>query len=79
MKTIKLKLTTLDETNPVLVDHENNVIVSSDKMAWIVPKSGQMTHAQPAILAMYMNKIVDVRTDDFEVPTILRGKAIILL
>jgi hypothetical protein len=79
MKTIKLKLTVQDESNPVLVDDENNIVVGASRMAWVVPKDGKISSASPAILAHYMGHIVDVQVDSEGKPVMLNDKAIIIL
>jgi hypothetical protein len=79
MKTIKLKLTVQDQSNPVLVDDENNVIVGASRMAWVVPENGRMISAPPALLAEYMGHIVNVQVDAEGKPVLLNDKAIIVL
>jgi hypothetical protein len=79
MKTIKLKLTVLDETNPVLVDDANNVVVASSRMAWVVNKAGKIVNAPTALLAEHMGQIVNVQADKSGKPVMLNDKAIIIL
>ena len=79
MKTIKLKLTVQDQSNPVLVDDANNVIVASNRMAWVVQKGGNMINAPAALLAEHMGKIVDVLANAAGKPVMLNDKAIIIL
>lgn len=79
MKTIKLRLAVENQTNPVLVDDSNNVVVATSRMAWVVPKSGKITSASPALLAEYMGHIVDVQVDAAGKPVMLNDKAIIIL
>jgi hypothetical protein len=79
MKTIKLKLTVQDESNPVLVDDENNIVVPTYHMAWVVPKDGKIISAPPALLAQYMGTVVDVQADAAGKPVMLNDKAIIIL
>lgn len=79
MKTIRLRLAVQDQSNPVLVDDANNVIVKSINMAWAVSKDGSMIDASPALLTEYMGRIVDVQAYDTGEPVILKNKAIIIL
>jgi hypothetical protein len=79
MKTIKLKLTVQDQSNPVLVDNEDNVVVPSSRMAWVVQKDGKIVSAPPALLAHYMGTVVDVQIDSAGKPVLLNDKAIIVL
>jgi hypothetical protein len=79
MKTIKLKLTVQDQTNPILVDNEDNIVVPTSRMAWIVQKDGKIVSAAPAILAHYIGTIVDVQIDSAGKPVLLNDKAIIVL
>jgi len=79
MKTIKLKLTVQDETNPVLVDDANNVVVASSRMVWVVQKGGKIVNAPPALLAEHMGQIVNVQADKSGKPVMLNDKAIIIL
>jgi hypothetical protein len=79
MKTIKLKLTVQDQSNPVLVDDANNIIVSTSRMAWIVQKDGKIVSAPAALLAQYMGQVVDVQVDAAGKPVMLNDKAIIIL
>jgi C4-dicarboxylate-specific signal transduction histidine kinase len=79
MKTIKLKLAVQDKSNPVLVDDENNVVVASSHMAWIVQKGGKIINAVPALLAENIGKIVNVQADKSGKPVMLNDKAIIVL
>jgi hypothetical protein len=79
MKTIKLKLTVLDDSNPVLVDDANNVVVASSRMVWIVNKAGKIVNAPPALIAEHVGKIVTVQADKSGKPVILNDKAIIIL
>lgn len=79
MKTIKLKLTVLDDSNPVLVDDANNVVVASSRMVWIVNKAGKIVNAPPALLAEHMGQIVHVQADASGKPVMLNDKAIIIL
>jgi hypothetical protein len=79
MKTIKLKLTVQDKSNPVLVDDENNIVVASSRMVWIVNKAGKIVNASPALLAEHIGEIVNVQADKSGKPVMLNDKAIILL
>lgn len=79
MKTIKLKLIVLDNSNPVLVDDENNVIVPSHRMAWVVNKEGAIKNARPSTLAEFIGETVNVQIDSAGKPVILNDKAIIVL
>jgi hypothetical protein len=79
MKTIKLKLTVQNQTNPVLVDDANNIVISTSHMAWVVPENGRMISAPPALLAEYMGTVVDVQVDSAGKPVLLNDKAIIVL
>ena len=79
MKTIKLKLTVQDQSNPVLVDDANNVVIGSSHMAWVVPENGRMISAPAALLAEYMGNIVNVQVDSEGNPVMLNDKAIIIL
>jgi C4-dicarboxylate-specific signal transduction histidine kinase len=79
MKTIKLKLTVQDQSNPVLVDDENNVVIGSSRMAWVVQKGGKMISAPAALLAEHMGEIVNVQADASGKPVMLNDKAIIVL
>ena len=79
MKTIKLKLTVQDLSNPVLVDSSNNIIVASSRMAWVVQKGGKMISAPAALLAEHMGEIVNVQADASGKPVMLNDKAIIIL
>jgi len=79
MKTIKLKLTVQDQSNPVLVDDENNVVIGSCRMAWVVQKGGKMISAPAALLAEHMGEIVNVQADASGKPVMLNDKAIIVL
>ena len=79
MKTIKLKLTVQDQSNPVLVDDANNVVVGSSRMAWVVQKEGNIINAPAALLAEHMEKIVDVQVNATGKPVMLNDKAIIIL
>ena len=79
MKTIKLKLTVQNQTNPVLVDDANNVVVRTSCMAWVVPENGRMISAPAALLAEHMGKIVNVQVDAVGKPVMLNDKIIIKL
>jgi hypothetical protein len=79
MKTIKLKLTVLDDKNPVLVDDANNVVVASSRMVWVVSKAGSIVNAPPALIAEHMGEIVNVQADASGKPVMLNDKAIIIL
>lgn len=79
MKTIKLKLTVQDQTNPVLVDDANNVVVASSRMAWVVNKAGKIVNAPTVLLAEHMGQIVNVQADKSGKPVMLNDKAIIIL
>lgn len=79
MKTIKLKLTVQNQTNPVLVDDEDNIVVPTSRMVWVVPKDGKIISAPPALLAEYMGSVVDVQVDAAGKPVLLNDKAIIIL
>jgi C4-dicarboxylate-specific signal transduction histidine kinase len=79
MKTIKLKLTVLDDSNPVLVDDANNVVVASSRMAWVVNKASKIVNAPPALLAEHIGQIVNVQADKSGKPVMLNDKAIIVL
>jgi hypothetical protein len=79
MKTIKLKLTVQNQSNPVLVDNEDNIVVPTSRMAWVVPKDGKIISAPPALLAQYMGEVVDVQVDAAGKPVMLNDKAIIIL
>jgi hypothetical protein len=79
MKTIKLKLAVENQTNPVLVDDANNIVVATSRMAWVVPKDGKIISAPPALLAQYMGHMVDVQVDAAGKPVMLNDKAIIIL
>jgi len=79
MKTIKLKLTVLDDSNPVLVDDADNVIVASSRMVWIVQKGGKIVNAPPALIAENVGKIVNVQADKSGKPVMLNDKEIIIL
>jgi hypothetical protein len=72
-------LTVLDDSNPVLVDDANNVIVASSRMVWIVNKAGKIVNASPALLAEHIGKIVNVQADKSSKPVMLNDKAIIIL
>ena len=79
MKTIKLKLTVQNQSNPVLVDNEDNIVVPTSRMAWVVPKDGKIISASPALLAQHMGEVVDVQVDAAGKPVMLNDKAIIIL
>ena len=79
MKTIRLKLTVLDNSNPVLVDDANNIVIASSRMAWIVNKAGKIVNAPPALIAEHVGKIVNVQADKSGKPVMLNDKAIIVL
>jgi hypothetical protein len=79
MKTIKLRLAVENQTNPVLVDDEGNVVVPTSRMVWVVPKNGKIISAPPALLAEYMGQVVDVQVDAAGKPVMLNDKAIIIL
>jgi hypothetical protein len=79
MKTIKLKLTVQNQTNPVLVDDANNIVISTSHMAWVVPENGRIISAPAALLAEYMGTVVDVQVDAEGKPVMLNDKAIIVL
>jgi hypothetical protein len=79
MKTIKLKLTVQDQSNPVLVDDANNIVVGASRMAWVVQKGGKMISAPAALLAEHMGQIVNVQADASGKPVMLNDKAIIIL
>jgi len=72
-------LTVLDKSNPVLVDDANNVIVASNRMAWVVNKGGKIVNASPALLAEHIGEIVNVQADKSGKPVMLNDKAIIVL
>lgn len=79
MKTIRLKLTVRDQTNPVLVDDADNVVVATSRMAWVVDKAGKMIAAPPALLSQHMGQMVDVQADSAGKPVMLNDRAIIIL
>lgn len=79
MKTIKLKLTVLDDRNPVLVDDENNVVVGATHMAWlVVGKEKQLIPASPSYVAEFNNTTVSVQADNYGKPLMFNGKIIII-
>ena len=79
MKTIKLKLTVLDDSNPVLVDDANNVVVASSHMVWVINKEGRIVNPPPALITEHMEEIVNVQIDSSGKPVMLNDKAIIVL
>ena len=79
MKTIKLKLTVQDKSNPVLVDDENNVVVASSHMVWVINKEGRIVNPPPALITEHMEEIVNVQIDSAGKPVMLNDKAIIVL
>jgi len=79
MQTIKLKLIVQDKSNPVLVDDENNVIVPSHRMAWVINKEGAIKNVSPSTLAEFIGETVNVQIDSAGKPVMLNDKAIIIL
>jgi hypothetical protein len=79
MNTIKLKLTVQDQSNPVLVDDANNVVVTSSHMVWVINKQGKIVNPSPALIAEHMGEIVNVQIDSSGKPVMLNDKAIIVL
>jgi hypothetical protein len=79
MKTIKLKLKVEDQRNPVLVDDENNVIVGSSHMAWlVVGKEKRLIAASPSYIAEFNNTEVSIQVDNNGKPLMFNGKIIII-
>jgi thymidine phosphorylase len=79
MKTIKLKLIVQDQSNPVLVDDKNNVIVPSHQIAWVVNKEGAIKNISPSTLAEFIGETINVQADSSGKPVTLNDKAIIIL
>ena len=79
MQTIKLKLTVSEDRNPYLVDENNDVIVKSCNIGWVVNNDGRLANASPNFITSNLNKMVNVQVHSYGKPVMLNDKVIIKL
>ena len=79
MKTIKLKLTVSEDRNPYLVDENNEVIVKSYNIGWVINNDGRLANASPDFITSNLNKMVNVQVHSYGKPVMLNDKVIIKL
>ena len=56
MKTIKLKLTVSEDRNPYLVDENNDVVVKSSNIGWVINNDGRLANVSPEFIISNINK-----------------------
>lgn len=79
MQTIKLKLTVSEDRNPYLVDENNDVVVKSCNIGWVINNDGRLTNASPNFITSNLNKMVNVQVHSYGKPVMLNDKVIIKL
>ena len=79
MQTIKLKLTVSEDRNPYLVDENNDVVVKSYNIGWVINNDGRLTNASPQFITSNLNKMVNVQVHSYGKPVMLNDKVIIKL
>jgi hypothetical protein len=79
MKTIKLKLTVSEDRNPYLVDENNDVVVKSSNIGWVINNDGRLANASPDFITSNLNKMVNVQVHSYGKPVMLNDKVIIKL
>jgi hypothetical protein len=79
MQTIKLKLTVSEDRNPYLVDENNDVVVKSCNIGWVVNNDGRLANASPNFITSNLNKMVNVQVHSYGKPVMLNDKVIIKL
>jgi hypothetical protein len=79
MQTIKLKLTVSEDRNPYLVDENNDVVVKSCNIGWVVNNDGRLANASPNFIISNLNKMVNVQVHSYGKPVMLNDKVIIKL
>ena len=79
MQTIKLKLTVSEDRNPYLVDENNDIVVKSCNIGWVVNNDGRLANASPNFITSNLNKMVNVQVHSYGKPVMLNDKVIIKL
>jgi hypothetical protein len=79
MQTIKLKLTVSDDRNPYLVDENNDVVVNSCNIGWVINNDGRLANVSPEFIISNRNKMMDVQVHSYGKPVMLNDKVIIKL
>lgn len=79
MQTIKLKLTVSEDRNPYLVDENNDIVVKSCNIGWVVNNDGRLANASPNFIISNLNKMVNVQVHSYGKPVMLNDKVIIKL
>jgi hypothetical protein len=79
MQTIKLKLTVSEDRNPYLVDENDDVVVKSCNIGWVINNDGRLVNASPNFITSNLNKMVNVQVHSYGKPVMLNDKVIIKL
>lgn len=79
MQTIKLKLTVSEDRNPYLVDENNDVVVKSCNIGWVINNDSRLVNASPNFIISNLNKMVNVQVHSYGKLVMLNDKVIIKL
>lgn len=79
MQTIELKLIVSDDRNPYLVDENNNVVVNSCNIGWVINNDGRLANISPEFILSNVNKMMNVQVHSYGKPVMLNDKVIIKL
>lgn len=79
MQTIKLKLIVSDDRNPYLVDENNNIVVNSYNIGWVINNDGRLANVSPEFILSNVNKMMNVQVHSYGKPVMLNDKVIIKL
>ncbi len=79
MQTIELKLIVSDDRNPYLVDENNNIVVNSYNIGWVINNDGRLANVSPEFILSNVNKMMNVQVHSYGKPVMLNDKVIIKL
>jgi hypothetical protein len=72
-------LTVSEDRNPYLVDENDDVVVKSYNIGWVINNNGILANASPDFIISNLNKMVNVQVHSYGKPVMLNDKVIIKL
>jgi len=68
-----------DDRNPYLVDENNNIVVNSYNIGWVINNDGRLANVSPEFILSNVNKMMNVQVHSYGKPVMLNDKVIIKL